>query len=286
MRRHASGPGWCTGPRAPRRSSNGHQVEPGLARPRRGRARCRVAPPTGQVHSPSTCDQPDARRTPASAGSSRSPRRSPPASGPGPAQHRLGRRRAARRRTAPACAPGRDHPGGGEPAVADDVDRPAAVVLAAGGDELGAAGSAPRSRWVRAAARTNAASRSRWTPASSKRSSSARRGHPPGDQLDHRRRAGCSEVVAQLSHDRGVGRRRRRCRRRARGSGPSRRARTALSDGRRAAAGRCTGGSGRSRAGRPGTSRRRACERERAEVVGAVVERPAAPATAAARARG
>ena len=96
-----------------------------------------MAPRTGQVHSPSTCDQ----------------------AHPGllePAQDLLGllrargrgRTRTGRHRLGGLAQLGdpdagvrvrRDHAGCGQPTVADDVDRPAAVVLASGRHQLGAA---------------------------------------------------------------------------------------------------------------------------------------------------
>ena len=134
------------------------EVAGGAARP--GRSTRRRRRPAG------------CRRTPASAGSSRSPRRWPPAPGPGPAQHGLGATPRARRRTG-----GRRRPAGSRrPRRAGRGGRrgpPSGRRPRGGRRPARGTGSARDSRWVRAAARTNAASRSRWTPASSNRSSSA-----------------------------------------------------------------------------------------------------------------
>ena len=102
------------------------------------RARWRVAPPTGQVHSPSTSTS----RTPGDSSQRRTRSDSSAVAagtGPGPdATVSAAARRPSTKRV--GVGAGRDHAGRGQPAVADDVDRPAAVVLAAGGDDLGAAG--------------------------------------------------------------------------------------------------------------------------------------------------
>ena len=186
------------------RSSNGTRLTPGLRRPRRAPRRCLVAPPTGQVHSPSTCDQPDA-------------------GGLQPAQDLLGllggrRGRRARGRastvsargpqlarpTAPACGAGRDHPGGGEPAVADDVHRPPAVVLAAGGDHLGAPGQRAQPLGAGGAAQE----RGEPVAEASRRPRSARRrpARPSGAEIASTTASGRrSRAVAQLVDDRGVG---------------------------------------------------------------------------------
>ena len=190
----ASGPGRCTATRQVAAVVEGHQVEPRLRRRRRGGrgAGWRRRPGRSTRRRPRPGGRPadSSQRRIFSVSSAVAA-----GTGPGPPAHRLGAGDAARRRTGGrrrragsprprrAGRAGRRGPPSGPPSVARGGRRPARGI-----------GSGRVSRWVRAAARTNAASRSRWTPASSNRSSVGQRGHPRRDQPRRRRRGAGSRV--------------------------------------------------------------------------------------------
>ena len=197
----------------------------------------------------------------------------------GGGRHRAGRRARRSRRTPRSSATNwwASAPGGITPAAASRPWRTTWTAQRPSSSRRAATTSGQRvsavSRWVRAAARTKAASRSRWTPASSNRSSAASAAIRRVDRVDHLV-GSAQQRVAQLPHDGGVRRRRRRCRRTARGSGPSRPGRTATRDGSPAEPVGAL-------ADREGLVQRGQAllgglaGRERAEVVGVVVEHPA-----------
>ena len=152
-----------------------------------------MAPATGQVHSPSTSTS----RTPADS----SQRRifsvsSAVAAGAGPGRGAHGLGAAAQLGdVVVGVGAGRDDAGGGEPAVADDVDRPAAVVLAAGGDDLGAAGE--RREPLRAGSRPDERGEPVAVDAGLLEALVVgQRGHPPVDR-PRRRRRGCGSRVSR-----------------------------------------------------------------------------------------
>ena len=164
-------------------------------------ARWRVAPATGQVHSPST----STRRMPGDSSQRRifsvssavaAGHRARAGAGPSRPTAAASRRR--RRRRRPAGSPRRRPAGRGVrrgPPSGPSSSRRAATIS---GQRVSA-----ESRWVRAAARTKAASRSRWTPASSNRSSAASAAIRRVDRVDDLVRAP-EQRVAQLPDDRGV----------------------------------------------------------------------------------
>ena len=148
----------------------GHQGEPrlagGVVQRRGGGWRRRPGRSTRRRRRSAGC-----RATPASAGSSRSPRRWRPGSGRGPATVSAEARSSAHELVGVGAR------AGSRPAAASRPWRTTWTAHRPSSSRRAATTSGQRvsalSRWVRAAARMNAASRSRWTPASSNRSSSA-----------------------------------------------------------------------------------------------------------------
>ena len=166
---------------------------------------------------------------------------------------------------------GRDHAGAGQPTEAHDVHRPASVVLAPRGHHLGAAGEGGESlgagRGPQERAEPVAVHAGLLEPLVGRESV-----HPGVDRLDHVVGA-AQDGVAQLPHHDGVRRRVRCCRRRARGSDPSRPARRAARDGSRPSRSEhCRTGNVSWSAARQRSAVLR--RRERAEVVGLVAEDP------------
>ncbi len=234
--------------RGARRTARGSD---GTPRPRRGGRRGDPAPATGQLHSPWTSTS----RTPGA--SSQRSTFSVSSAVAAPTGPRPGSTVSAESPQLGDVLLGvgavGDHPRGGQPAVAHDVHLPPAVAVAPDGDQLGAAGERRQALGARAGAdeRRQAIAVDAGLLVALVLGEAR---HPGVDRLDHLVRAGapaCRGGPGPPTRTSSG----RRCRRRGRGTCPSRPARTPRATGA-CRTGRCTAGRGRSRGVRPGSARR------------------------------